>query len=107
VRIPVTTAPPPAPVLADPPVSAVVAQPAPEERRGTGVLTVSSMPRAQVMVDGVYVRYTPIYQYSVSSGSHSILLVTEDGRRKSFKVDVIPGSETRRIWLFDEEKWSD
>lgn len=83
------------------------AAPASEARRAEGLLTVSSMPRAQVMIDGQYVRYTPIFQHSVPAGTHTVLLVAEDGRRKSFKVDVDASAETRRIWLFDEERWSE
>ena len=75
--------------------------------KGDGMLTVSSIPRAQVMIDGQYVRFTPLYQHSVSAGSHTILLVAEDGRRKTFRVDVVPGAEIRRIWLFEEGKWSE
>jgi serine/threonine protein kinase len=78
-----------------------------ETRRAEGLLTISSMPRAQVMIDGQYVRYTPIFQHSVSAGSHTVLLVAEDGRRKSFKVDVVANGDTRRIWLFDEDRWSE
>ncbi len=75
--------------------------------RADGILSVSATPRAQVMVDGAYVRFTPLFQYAVSAGPHSVLLVTADGRRKSFRVDVAEGVETRRIWLFDEERWAD
>ncbi len=118
VRIPLAVAPPestapaPAAVPVAPVVVPLVAPPAigvvtVSERKEPGLLTISSMPRAQVMVDGHYVRYTPVYQHTVAAGSHAILLVTEDGRRKSFKVDVAPGTETRRIWLFEEERWSD
>ena len=75
--------------------------------KAEGILSVSATPRAQVMVDGAYVRFTPLFQYAVSAGPHSVLLVTSDGRRKSFRVDVAEGVETRRIWLFDEERWAD
>ena len=71
-----------------------------------GLLTVSASPRAQVMVDGEYVRYTPVFQHSVPAGPHTVLLVAADGRRKTFKVDVAAGEEVRRVWLFDEERWS-
>ncbi|MDP2315438.1 MAG: PEGA domain-containing protein, partial [Pseudomonadota bacterium] len=96
--------PAPEPTVAPAPVSTA---PAPESRRAEGLLTVSSMPRAQVMVDGQYVRYTPIFQHAVAAGTHTVLLVAEDGRRKSFKVEVGANAETRRIWLFDEERWSE
>ena len=74
---------------------------------GEGLLSVSSTPRAQVMVDGAYVRFTPLFQHSVTAGQHTVVLVTEDGRRKSFRVDVAEGRELRRIWIFDENRWAD
>lgn len=101
---PTTSSPP---VEPDAPVRIAPAASPSEAAPADGMLTVSSMPRAQVLIDGQYVRYTPLYQYEVSAGSHSILLVTEDGRRKSFKVEVVGGAETRKIWLFDEERWSE
>ena len=99
----------PAPVVPAPaPVVRAVAPPeAPAPHAADGLLTISSMPRAQVMIDGEYVRYTPLFQHTVASGSHTVVLVAEDGRRKTFKIDVPAGAEMRRIWLFDEEKWSE
>ncbi len=113
---PSTPTEPDAPVRIAPSTTVVAAPPEPvaepepvraEVRTTTGVLTVSSMPRAQVMIDGQYVRYTPIFQHTIGAGTHSVLLVAEDGRRKSFKVEVAGNEETRRIWLFDEERWSE
>ncbi|MFN7147562.1 MAG: PEGA domain-containing protein, partial [Myxococcota bacterium] len=102
VRIAPATEPP-----ATAPAATLSPTPAPEAKRATGLLTISSMPRAQVMIDGQYVRYTPLFQHVVPAGSHSVVLVAEDGRRKSFKVEVGADTETRRIWLFDEDKWSE
>jgi diacylglycerol kinase family enzyme len=84
-----------------------VAAVAPKPSHANGSLTISSMPRAQVMIDGEYVRVTPIFQHSVTAGTHTVLLVTEDGRRKSFRVEVSADHETRKIWLFDEDRWSE
>lgn len=90
------------------PALATTSPASPGETQGAqGLLTVSSMPRAQVMVDGQYLRYTPIFQHAVSIGTHTVLLVTEDGRRKSFEVEVDSTAEARRIWLFDEERWDE
>jgi serine/threonine-protein kinase len=102
---PVEVKPAPTPVATIPtPAPPAVEEPAPT---GDGMLTISSIPRAQVMIDGQYVRFTPLYQHAVSAGSHTVLLVAEDGRRKTFRVDVVPGAELRRIWLFEEGKWSE
>ncbi len=71
-----------------------------------GQLSVSASPRAQILIDGQYVRFTPLFQHPVPAGPHTVLLVTADNRRKTFRVEVPEGGEVRRIWLFDEEAWS-
>ncbi|MBM4364857.1 MAG: hypothetical protein FJ102_01480 [Deltaproteobacteria bacterium] len=58
-------------------------------------------------IDGAYVKFTPLLEYSLPAGNHVVLLVTEDGRRKSFRVDVAPGAVTQRVWNFDEARWED
>lgn len=72
-----------------------------------GLLTVSSLPRSLVYIDGVEIRNTPVYQQKLPVGTHTVLLLAEDGRRKSFRVDVRGGAEVRRVWLFDEERWTE
>ena len=93
--------------LEQPPVPIASPPAAADAALGEGSLSLGSTPKAQVMIDGAYVRYTPIFQYNLSSGTHSVVLVTDDGRRKSFRVEVNAGKESRRIWLFDEERWAD
>lgn len=73
----------------------------------TGTLTISSVPRAQVILDGIPVRWVPLFQHPLKAGSHTVTLVTEDGRRTTFKVDVKAGTETRRIWNFELGQWAD
>ena len=41
------------------------------------------------------------------AGEHVVLLVTDDGRRKMFRVTVAPGKLTQRVWNFDSESWED
>ncbi len=69
---------------------------------GMGLLTVSAIPRAQVIVDGRYVRYSPLFRYEVEAGGRVITLITDDGRRTTFPLDVPDGGEARRVWSFDE-----
>jgi serine/threonine-protein kinase len=71
-----------------------------------GVISVSATPRAQILIDGQYVRFTPLFQHALPAGAHTVLLVTSDNRRKTFRVDVPAGGEVRRIWLFDEDDWA-
>lgn len=85
------------------PAPAVEAAPAADE----GLLTVSSVPRARVMIDGQYVRFTPLFQHALAPGPHTVLLVAEDGRRKTFRVELTAEQETRKLWLFEEERWGD
>jgi len=80
-------------------------EPDPPELGGMGTLTISSLPRSKVIVDGQFVRYTPLFQHEIESGPHSITLETDDGRRTRFKVDVHANSEVRRIWHFETGQW--
>ena len=85
------------------PVSAEPADGGSRERvaaAGMGILTISSVPRAQVIVDGRYVRYSPLFRYEVESGARVVNLITDDGRRTTFSIDVPDGGEARRVWSF-------
>lgn len=105
--------PPPEPVKVAPPKQTPkverptpkVDAPPPEPKGAPGLLTVSSLPKAQVSVDGTVVGQTPLYQYSLKAGSHKVVLTAEDGRSKSFNLNVSPGQESRRIWHFEREEW--
>ncbi len=91
------------PVAPRPVVSAP--DPEPPDPGGVGTLTISSLPRSKVIVDGQFVRYTPLFQHEIESGAHSITLETDDGRRTRFKVDVHANAEVRRIWHFETGQW--
>lgn len=95
-------------VVKDPPKRKVVVPAEPAEPKPVGepgLLTVSSLPKARVSVDGRVVGQTPLYQYSLPAGSHRVVLTAEDGRSKSFNLDLGGGEEARRIWHFDREEW--
>ncbi|MEL6349671.1 MAG: serine/threonine-protein kinase [Myxococcota bacterium] len=70
-----------------------------------GMLTVSAHPRAKVMLDGEFVQMTPLYAHMVPAGAHTITLISEDGVRTTFTVDVVADQEVRRIWSFEENRW--
>jgi serine/threonine protein kinase len=72
-----------------------------------GTVTISSVPRARVVVDGRFVRYTPLFKYEIPPGAHTVELTAEDGRTKRFRVDVAEGAEVRKVWLFDDQRWAD
>jgi hypothetical protein len=89
----------PAPAPSSPPaatagVGATAAQ-------GATSLTISSEPRAQVLIDGVFVRYTPLYRYRCEPGPHTVTLVVDDGRRTTFRLEVAEGEQLRRVWSFE------
>ena len=89
-----------------PAVPAVQTTPeAPKERAaalGMGLLTISAIPRAQVIVDGRYVRYSPLFRHEVGAGDRVVTLITDDGRRTTFSLDVPDGGEARRVYSFKD-----
>ncbi|HJN73164.1 MAG TPA: serine/threonine-protein kinase [Myxococcota bacterium] len=83
----------------------VEAPAAPRSAATTGLLTVSSLPRSKVIVDGQFVRFTPLYEHELPAGPHTVRLETDDGRYTRFRVDVPAGGEIRRIWHFEQGAW--
>jgi len=73
----------------------------------TGMITLSSRPRAQVILDGEFVGWSPVLQHAATAGSHTVTLVAEDGQRTTFRVNVVAGEEVRKVWLFDSKTWAD
>jgi len=73
----------------------------------SGKVTISSLPRSRVSLDGVFLRYTPLLSHEVPSGSHMVVLETDDDRRIQFRLDVKTGEEVRRIWDFEQGLWRD
>lgn len=106
-----TPAPAPAPIAQEAPVSAPVLEEAAEVAipeappevadARPGRLTIGASLRARVFVDGSFVRDTPLFQHTLPSGSHAVMLVAEDGRRTTFGVQVPSGGEARAVWDFD------
>ncbi len=73
----------------------------------SGKVTISSLPRSRVSIGGVFLRYTPLLSHEVPSGSHMVVLETDDDRRIQFRLDVKTGEEVRRIWDFEQGLWRD
>ncbi|MDG1480197.1 MAG: protein kinase [Myxococcota bacterium] len=122
VRNPVEAAPPKTPTAPSPasPIQEVpavseaepVVEDIPEEQPTStssvatrGLLTVGAIPRAQVLIDGSFIRYTPLFEYQISTGSHTVTLISETGERTSFTVGVLEDQEVRRIWSFEDNDW--
>jgi serine/threonine protein kinase len=97
-------APAPAPVQA--PAPAPAPRPAPAEvQGGVGRITISSIPKSRVTVDGRFIRESPLYEYELESGAHVVVLETADGQRRSFKIDVLPGQTLRKTWSFEDNAY--
>ncbi|MDP6934387.1 MAG: protein kinase, partial [Myxococcota bacterium] len=78
----------------------------PRPKVDVGRLTVGSTIAAQVLVDGRFIRYAPMYRQKVTAGTHEVVLVADDGRRKAFNVHVPAGADVKRIWSFEEGRWA-
>jgi len=64
-------------------------------------VTVSSMPRATLAIDGEMRGRTPQVGLSLPPGKHTITLAADDGRRTTFTIDVVEGRSNRWIWDFE------
>jgi hypothetical protein len=70
-----------------------------------GRITISSIPKSRVTVDGRFIRESPLYEYELESGAHVVVLETADGQRRSFKIDVLPGQTLRKTWSFEDNAY--
>jgi hypothetical protein len=59
------------------------------------------VPKAQVIIDGRFVRSSPLFRHEAVAGTRTVTLIAEDGRRTTFQVDVPEGGEVRRVWSFE------
>ncbi len=104
-----TPTPEPAPAEAAAPAEVVAADPepapAPANDGALGLVTISSLPRSKVVIDGAFVKHTPLFRHELTVGRHVVELTTDDGRSTRFVVDVVEGDEVRRVWHFDQGTW--
>jgi len=105
-------APPPAAVVpAEPPRVAAQPPPPPPSRRGAappaaaeqGFITVNSIPPGEVFIDGRDVGPTPVVEFTVSPGRHSIRVERAGYKTRSETVDVPPNGPVRKNWVLDPE----
>jgi hypothetical protein len=76
-------------------------QPKEKEPVGKATISVSVRPWAIVYVDGSRLRQTPVNNFEISSGKHSIELVNEGkNRREKIQLNLKPGDneEIKRDW---------
>jgi len=109
--------PPPPPPAAVVPVETqrvVAQQPPPPARRPApapppaaaaeqGFITVNSIPPGEVFIDGRDVGPTPVVEFSVSPGRHTIRVERAGYKTRSETVDVPPNGPVRKNWVLDPE----
>jgi hypothetical protein len=69
------------------------------------VVTISSIPRARVSIDGEFVRTTPVFRHTIKAGAREVRLQTDDGRSHTFTLDVRDGADINRVWSFETDGW--
>jgi serine/threonine-protein kinase len=74
-------------------------------RDGDGLVTISSLPKAKVYLDGQLIRHTPLFKHEVKAGAREVRLVTSDGRSHSFKLDVRDGADIHKVWSFEDHRF--
>jgi hypothetical protein len=71
-----------------------------------GRVSLGAVPRAQVVIDGRYIRYTPLHDHALPAGEHQVLLQTDDSRKKAFSIVVPEEGSVTRVWYFEEKRWA-
>jgi len=92
-------APPPPP----PPARRPAPAPPPAAAAEQGFITVNSIPPGEVFIDGRDVGPTPVVEFSVSPGRHTIRVERPGYKTRSETVDVPPNGPVRKNWVLDPE----
>ena len=113
-------APPPAPTPVET-VRVAAQPPPPSSRRGTdgrrqvalpppppaaaehGSITVNSTPPGEVFIDGRDVGPTPVVEYTVPPGRHTVRVERAGYKTKSETIEVSPSAPVRKTWVLDPE----
>jgi serine/threonine-protein kinase len=85
-----------------PPDEARAVPPPPEGDEGT--LVVDARQPAEVYIGGQYVAQAPVRQH-LPPGRYAVALIANDGRRRTFQVQVEAGEVVDRTWDFDRMEW--
>ncbi len=96
--------PDPAVEVAAAPVEEVRPPPVPVDPADMGTVVLGSPQGAEVYVDGKFVGRSPI-ERQLAPGRYPISIVTVDGRRRSFEVDVPKAGKVRKVWDFERQEW--
>jgi serine/threonine-protein kinase len=74
-----------------------------EKPSGTGTVTLNSVPWSEVYIDGKRIRNTPIKDYEISAGSHTVVFdctSCDPPQKKTEKVVVTAGQTSKKIVRF-------
>ena len=75
----------------------------PPQSAATGFITVNSDPPGTVFIDGREVGSTPVVEFTVSTGRHTIRVERPGFKTKSETVDVGANATVRKRWVLDPE----
>ncbi|NCG20046.1 MAG: protein kinase [Rhodobacterales bacterium] len=70
----------------------------------TGAIVIAAKQAAEIYIGGQFVGVAPLKK-RLDPGRYAISIVAEDGRRRSFEVDVEVGQKIRKTWDFDRNSW--
>ena len=75
----------------------------PPQTAATGFITVNSDPPGTVFIDGREVGSTPVVEFTVSTGRHTVRVERPGFKTKSESVDVGANATVRKRWVLDPE----
>jgi hypothetical protein len=87
--------PPPPPIDAAPPPPADAPLRPIVHHEPSGTFSIDSTPYATIFVDGKRLGVTPILKHALAAGHHQIRAVLEDGRDRTFGIDVPAGKQAK------------
>ena len=67
-------------------------------------VTIDAKQPAEVYIGGQYVAEAPVTR-ELPPGRYAVALIANDGRRRSFQVEVEAGERLRKVWDFDRMEW--
>lgn len=69
-----------------------------------GLLIIGAKQDAEIYVSGQFVSVAPVKR-KLPPGRYAVSIVANDGRRRTFEVEVEAGTRTKRIWDFERNSW--
>jgi len=64
---------------------------------------VNSIPPGEVFIDGRDAGPTPVVEYAVPPGRHTVRVERAGYKTKSETIDVSPSAPVRKTWVLDPE----